>query len=112
MTAEELKSALTHEDIRKLLEALGATIYQDNDEYMISDTICHCGTSHKLYYYKSSKTFYCYTECGSIDIIEIVCRLKKYNYSEAVNWISTQCHVSEKRGFNNAVISDWSSIKS
>ena len=76
MTAEELKSALTTENIRTLIKILGGTIYTENDDYMICDTFCHCGTSHKLYYYKSSKSFYCYTECGSLDIIEIV----KFDY--------------------------------
>ena len=111
MTAEELKSALTTENIRTLIKILGGTIYTENDDYMICDTFCHCGTSHKLYYYKSSKSFYCYTECGSLDIIEIVKRLKKYNLPEAIIWISNQCHIDERRGFNNEFISDWSFIK-
>ena len=48
MTAEELKSALTTENIRTLIKILGGTIYTENDDYMICDTFCHCGTSHIL----------------------------------------------------------------
>ena len=48
MTAEELKSALTTENIKTLMKILGGTVYTDSDDYMIYDTICHCGTSHKL----------------------------------------------------------------
>lgn len=111
MTAEEVKAALSDDDIRMILEQLGATVYQDTSEYIITDTICHCGCSPKLYYYKSTKSMYCYTECGSIDILEIVCRLKKYSLPEAINWISIQCHLSDKRGFaQTSFISDWSFI--
>lgn len=111
MTAEEVKAVLTDDDIIHILEQLGATIYQNTKEYIISDTICHCGSSAKLYYYKSTKSMYCYTECGSIDILEIVCRLKKYTLPEAINWICIQCHLSDKRGFGTtSCISDWSFI--
>lgn len=112
MTAEELKAQLTTNDIIQLLETLGGTIYTNTDDYLICDTICHCGTSHKLYYYKSSKSFYCYTECGSLDIIEIVKRIKGYNLPEAINWIAIQCKISEKKGFGISTISDWDFINS
>ena len=112
MTAEEVKAVLTDDDIIHILEQLGATIHQNTSEYIISDTICHCGSSAKLYYYKSTKSMYCYTECGSIDILEIVCRLKKCTLPEAINWICIQCNLTEKQGFGNTspYISDWSFI--
>lgn len=113
MTAEELKATLTLDNIKSLIDILGGNVYLENDEYLICNTFCHCGTSHKLYYYKSTKTFYCYTECGSLDIIEIVKRLKDYNLPDAISWIVNKCNINQKGNFGGSLvtISDWSFIK-
>lgn len=46
MTAQELKSKLTEDDIKKLLELMGATFYYEDDDMWITDTICHHGTKN------------------------------------------------------------------
>lgn len=42
--------------------------YQDKGSYLLLPTICHNSSadeaSWKLYYYKNTHIFYCYTECG------------------------------------------------
>ena len=90
MTAQELKEKLTEEDIRKLLVIMGAVFSYEDDGIWITDTVCHHGTKFKLYYYKDSKSFHCYTECGQMDIIGVVMGYKGYSQEEfhkAVNWI-------------------------
>lgn len=54
MTAQELKSKLTEDDIKKLLELMGATFYYEDDDMWITDTICHHGTKPKLTYCATS----------------------------------------------------------
>lgn len=116
MTAQELKSKLTEDDIKKLLELMGATFYYEDDDMWITDTICHHGTKPKLYFYKDSMSFHCYTECGQLDIIGVVMGYKGYEQEEfqkAINWISVKLNLDNYvYGFGKQEqISDWEFIK-
>lgn len=68
MTAKEIRLSLTDEQIIELMKRLGVVEYKDTDKAIIFPTICHNlnieEASMKLYYYKNSKLFQCYTECG------------------------------------------------
>lgn len=116
INAQELKNKISESDIITILKLLGATNFLDTDEAIITQTVCHKGHKNKLYYYKESKTFHCYTDCGdSFDIIELVQRNKKYNnISMAIDWISTQLGIDTYTyGFQepqNNLISDWDFI--
>lgn len=116
MTAQELKSKLTEDDIKKLLELMGATFYYEDDDMWITDTTCHHGTKPKLYFYKDSMSFHCYTECGQLDIIGVVMGYKGYEQEEfqkAINWISIKLNLDNHvYGFGKQKqISDWEFIK-
>lgn len=114
MTAQELKDRLSDDDIKELLNKLGAEISYEDDEYWISNTICHHGNKHKLYYYKDSKAFHCYTQCGQMDIIGLVMESKEFDdFPKAINWICVQLNINARRGgfnFNQEQISDWEFI--
>lgn len=114
MNAQELKSKITESDIIKLLGRIGSDEYIDTEEAFIFRTICHHGEKYKLYYYKESKYFHCYTDCSdSFDIIELVCRNKNYSFSEAINWICVQLDISTLTyGFctQTGKINDWDFI--
>jgi len=117
MTAQELKDILTEEDIRTLLYEMGATIYYEDDDTWISDTICHHGTKPKLCYYKDSKSFHCYTECGQLDILGVVMGYKGYTDEEfykVINWICIKLNINNcEYGFGDKEqISDWDFIRS
>lgn len=60
-----LQDSLSPEDIKSILEPFG-TAAKETEQYIIFPTFCHNkeGGSHKLYYYKDSKSFHCYTECS------------------------------------------------
>lgn len=51
------------------MEKLGVNNYKETNDAIIFPTICHNieqdEASMKLYYYPKTKTFHCYTECGS-----------------------------------------------
>ena len=79
MTEEEYQNIIDNlEDnkIIELMESLGATLIKETDKYMIFPTICHNpdsnGASFKLYYYKNNHLFYCYTECGPMNIFQFL----------------------------------------
>lgn len=117
MTAQELKDKLTEDDIRLLLTRdMGATISYEDDAEWRSDTICHHGSSHKLYFYKDSMNFHCYTECGQLDIFGVVMGFKGYEESElrkAINWICIKLNIDNcEYGFGKQEqISDWEFIR-
>lgn len=75
---QEIIENLKDEDVFHLLEQLGAQPI-DKGSYFICKTICHNEdadeASQKLYYYKDTHLFYCYTECGAQSIFKF---LKSY----------------------------------
>ena len=76
MKANEVRLSLTDEQVIHLLAKLGATNYIETPSAVIFPTLCHNinieEASMKLYYYRNSKLFQCYTECGDcFDIFEL-----------------------------------------
>ena len=66
---------LRDEDVFKLLEQLGAEPV-DKGSHFVCKTVCHNEdpeeASAKLYYYKNSHLFVCYTECGNMSIFKFL----------------------------------------
>ncbi|GAA0071712.1 hypothetical protein UT300003_32370 [Clostridium sardiniense] len=88
MRARELRERLTVGDIFNVMEKLGADHLPDagGNEVMFR-TICHCGDSHKLYFFKDTKMFHCYTNCGQMDIINIAENVLGVSFIEAKEYI-------------------------
>lgn len=116
MTANELKDLLTVENIRDLLvNHMNAHISKEDEKGWISDTVCHHGDNQKLYFYKDSKQFHCYTNCGQLDILGVVMGYKDYDSNElqkAINWIVIKLNLKPERGQfgKREMISDWNFI--
>lgn len=88
MDAKQLKDILTAEQMIQLMHNLGADSRKSsNDNEVLFSTICHCGNSHKLYFYKDSKEFHCYSNCGHMDIINIVQQVLKIGMTQAMSYI-------------------------
>ena len=62
--ADKLHSQLTIDNIKQIVKTLGGEVYRENNEHIIYNSICHGSNSHKLWFYKSSKTFYCFSRCS------------------------------------------------
>lgn len=117
ITFESLKNMLTLSDIIDIVKRLGGDILPlHKQEGFITTTLCHGGDAHKLYYYHEDKTFMCYTNCGSMDIIELINKNKRYNNPHtAMMYIVTQLGIDiNSFGFNSNIlndrISDWEFI--
>lgn len=113
MTIKELKELLTVDDIRNLIYVMGANISYEDDTIWISNTICHHGQKQKLYFRKDSKTFYCYTECGYLDIIELVKQVNDIeNPYDAMAWICIKLNIDNcEYGFGKQeILDDWKFI--
>lgn len=72
-----IKNSLNLEQMYSFLDDLGAAP-QPQGTMILNKTICHCGNSHKLYYYDNTKLFRCYTDCGgeAFDIYELTRKVK------------------------------------
>lgn len=89
MDIKKLKKLITEEQIIQLVLSLGADIRTgSNSNEVWFKTICHNGDSHKLYFYRDSKEFHCYSNCGQMDIVTLVQKVKNFNISEAIAYIS------------------------
>lgn len=75
----------------ELMKRLGADRYKEENNQVIFPTICHNvdsgEASMKLYFYKNSKMFHCYTECGSMSIFNF---LKHYYETREIeyDWVN------------------------
>lgn len=79
-----------------LMESMGAThlpINEDSNQIQFL-TVCHGGDSHKLYFFRDSKEFHCYTNCGQMDIINLVQNAYKISFNEAIGFICRFCGIT------------------
>ena len=98
INAQRVKELMTHEDVKKILAIYKAYPVSENDEVIIFPTICHNlnpeDASPKLYYYKNSKMFYCFTECSkSFDIFELLITREHLRGVENFNFIDALYNV-------------------
>lgn len=102
MTGKELINMLTVDDIICLLKTLGST-YIDKKEagHLIFQTVCHGGNKHKLYYYIDSKSFHCYTNCGQMDIFEVVMSVNHMNFYQAKSYICSVLNIDNDIKFED-----------
>lgn len=79
---DEIKNSLSVNQIEDLLTELGGEPRRYKDA-LISKTICHGGSSHKLYYYPNTHLFKCYTDCSdTFDIFELIIKMHEQNGEE------------------------------
>lgn len=73
---KKLKNRLTEQHIVTILSDLSATIETNDDKSIVFSSICHHldAENHKkkLYYYKDSGNFYCYSCGNSFDVIGLI----------------------------------------
>ena len=99
MNAQELINIITPSDILTLMNDLGADLVKETNEYFIFTSICHGSESHKLYYYKNSRSFYCYSNCGSMSVYDTIMKVKDCDFKDAFNYLRTIVN-----GYNKAII--------
>lgn len=82
MSYKEIIENLDAESVIRLMQKLGANRWEDKGSHIIFPTICHNvdadEASMKLYFYKDTKLFVCYTSCGNMSIFKFL----KHYYEE------------------------------
>lgn len=111
---DKIKESLTENDIELILMDLGSDhSKRDTKGNLLYQTVCHSGHKHKLYYYKESQIFQCYTDCQeSFDIYELVSKVKKISFPASVKYVGHKTGKlftsnSALREAENNLIDDW-----
>lgn len=112
MDKEQLLELMTIEDIIDLMLSFGSNHpITDQQGNYVFNTICHNGAgqgSHKLWYYTESKSFFCFSECGVMNIIDLTMKMLNMDFKEAFLYLCQYKGVSayqvvEHRGFSREV---------
>lgn len=91
MDYKEIIDNLKIESVIELMKRLGADRYKDEEGQIIFPTICHnidaSEASMKLYFYKDTKLFVCFTSCEKMSIFKF---LKQYYETRGIeyDWVS------------------------
>lgn len=84
---KEIIEQLQDDSVIELMKRLGADRYVEKENEIIFPTICHNVESEeasmKLYYYKDSHIFYCYTNCEAMSIFSF---LKQYYETRQIEY--------------------------
>ena len=89
----EIKGLISPANIISLLDELGGDPRYLNNNVIVSRTICHDGDSKKLYYYIETKTFHCYTNCGTFDIFQLIRKIFNMEFSQSVFYIINKFNI-------------------
>ena len=79
-TLRELREEMSEETVKNILEQFNVIPFDETDAFIIFPTCCHNleGGSPKLYYYKNTHLFHCYTECSeTFDIFHLLVKMMK-----------------------------------
>ena len=97
---EQIVKDLKDEEVIRLMYELGVDRHEETDNYIIFPTICHnenaTEASMKLYYYKDTHLFYCFTEDGPMTIYKFLenyykTRNIEYNWGQDILKVVFQC---------------------
>lgn len=87
MDAKDVLEQLTTQDIISILSSFGSS-HKTDTNCIKFQTVCHKGSSYKLYYYLKTKKFYCYTHCNSIgNLYELIIKILDCSFKEAFNYV-------------------------
>jgi hypothetical protein len=95
---------ITEEQILNILKGFGAVpfgAFKENEIWF--NTICHGGNSHKLCYFRDSKSFICYTNCGRMSLFNLIMNVKNCTFSEAIIFIGESIGINNRHGFNTRI---------
>ena len=110
MDYKQIIDNLDINSIVELMKKLGADRYEEKEKFFIFPTICHninsAEASMKLYLYKDTKLFVCYTEDGNMSIFKFLktyyeTRQIEYDWCEDIYNVVLNCgNFRPKEGFD------------
>ena len=109
-----LKERITVQQIMNLMSELGVPCLSEEEEEVKYKTLCHGGDSYKLYFFKDTKRFHCFTHCGNMDIVKVVEQILNCSAAQSYTFIAKRIGLESidfQYGFgNDTIISESESI--
>lgn len=104
MRAKDIIDRMSDDDVIEILLDLGSRYPKSVNDDLLFQTVCHCGRKHKLHYHKDNKSFYCYSNCGSIsNIFNLVMKVKDCSFDESYKYICNKLNITfsilDRHGF-------------
>ena len=94
---------LTEQNVLNIMYRLGVQPHGSTQRKEIwFQTICHCGDSHKLCYFKETKSFYCYTNCGHMSIFNLIMQVEHCSFSSALSIVADELGINSRQGLNKS----------
>lgn len=111
MLNKDIKFQLTEEHIRKIMKHLGVEGRLSMDGKSIAfRTICHDGDNDKLYYYINEHRFVCFTNCGNMDVFQVIQNVTKCTFVQALNLVKQitglDNHLTRQYGFSTDILNN------
>jgi len=96
-----LLEIITEENILSILANYNIYPYSNKikENEIWFETVCHGGNSHKLCYFRDSKTFYCYTNCGFMSIFSFLMKIINGSFSDTLKLIAKELGINNRQGF-------------
>lgn len=100
MDIQELLALIDENIIINILNDLGSPctgtgMTSNGVKYLMFRTICHNGNSNnKLWWYEDTKSFQCWTCCGSMSIFNLVMKIKNCSFKESLIYISDKVGIN------------------
>ncbi len=107
LKAEELLELVTPEIVIDIMAENGSKLYdrtidsKTGQSLLWFRTICHGGDSHKLCYFREGKDFYCYTNCGKMNLFRLIANVKSFPFYKAVYFVAQHLNINNRKGFTS-----------
>lgn len=108
---EKILLKITENQILSIMKEFGVSPYKIKDNEIWFRTICHGGDSHKLCYFRNTKEFYCYTNCGKMNLFNFIMEVKDWNFSTTINFLKRRVGISDRQGIRKEENDIFSAIK-
>lgn len=110
MRAKDIIEQISHEQMKQIMARLGSDCKETTKGHYTFKTICHCGETHKLYYFLDSKYFHCFTNCGQLSIFNIIEQVRNCTFEEAKQYVIDFLGLENTFGFvedDIHIVDDW-----
>ena len=108
----KIRMNMSIDDVILLMSSIGVDYNFASDTEVHFRSVCHNSNSYKLYYYDSSKRFYCF-RCGeSFDIFEIFKKVLHISLNDVVKKICEKLNIDVKNVDEcNSLCDNWAELR-
>lgn len=108
----KIRMNMSIDDVILLMSSIDVDYNFASDTEVHFRSICHNSNSYKLYYYDSSKKFYCF-RCGeSFDIFEILKKVLRIPLNDVVKKICEKLNINPKNVDEcNSLCDNWAELR-